>query len=743
MRFTISIAVVCLSAAGPPAAADGPVTYQTHVRKIFRDHCASCHNRNRARAGLDLTSYGGAIQGSSSGRVLMKNDPEDSVLYLCISHQEQPAMPPGKDPLDDEILETVRIWIETGLPENPGDVKPQTKAETESVMAAKPSLKELAASEASAPADSLETRDDGLAVSPVYQGPRQNAITALAVSPNSRWAAVSGQLQVLVFDLPSRSLAGVLPFPEGEIFALRFSADSRLLLAGGGVHSESGRVVLWDLETGSRIQELGDEYDVVMAADLSPDGSTVLLGGPERIVKVIDVPTWQTRATLTKHTDWILSASFSPEGLIFATSDRAGNVYVWETGTAESMHTLRGHRGAVTDIDWTSDGNQCITVGEDGTVRFWDMHTGEETRQWSAHDDGVLSAATASTGELITAGRDDSLKVWSADGNLITTIDLESTPLHAEIIGEKHALTGDWSGQTTMWELTSGGSTGQLGIDARLLTSDLSRIDRTVESPEAPLLADSAAKANSQGDAEATSPDPNPGGGAAQSAMAAHERLRQAVEQLPTALVEMQLAERSVQEARDALVLLQQSIDSMEQTIADWSRDPAAVTNREFDRLGGVKDALAAAQRMIASIDTPSEDVRQIAVLTALALEKAEEQRRTVEKERPAAENPARQGGSQRVREHGPELVQDRLKELRQAQQSLQQASTAWSSSKAELTRLRETIRTSINELDGSLDRWSNVESTMRSALQTADTLENRLETLRLDPLAASTTTVD
>ena len=45
---------------------------------------------------------------------------------------------------------------------------------------------------------------------------------------------------MLVFDLAAHKLLGALPFPEGDLFCLRFSKDGQTLLAAGGGGAESG-----------------------------------------------------------------------------------------------------------------------------------------------------------------------------------------------------------------------------------------------------------------------------------------------------------------------------------------------------------------------------------------------------------------------------------------------------------------------------------------------------------------------
>jgi len=57
-------------------------------------------------------------------------------------------------------------------------------------------------------------------------------------------------------------------------------------MVAGGRPVESGRVVLFDVRSGNRLAEIGDEVDAVLAADLSPDQRSVALGGSGRVVKV-------------------------------------------------------------------------------------------------------------------------------------------------------------------------------------------------------------------------------------------------------------------------------------------------------------------------------------------------------------------------------------------------------------------------------------------------------------------------
>jgi phosphate/sulfate permease len=97
------------------AAAQEKITYNDHGRPIFQASCASCHNADKNTAGLNLTSYQSAINGSSNGKVLNAGDPDGSRLYLSVTHQQEPKMPKSGSKLSDKSLETIRRWIAGGL----------------------------------------------------------------------------------------------------------------------------------------------------------------------------------------------------------------------------------------------------------------------------------------------------------------------------------------------------------------------------------------------------------------------------------------------------------------------------------------------------------------------------------------------------------------------------------------------------------------------------------------------------
>ena len=462
----------CLLLLAPAAAAQDKVTYQDHVLPIFRNTCLNCHNPDKKKAGLDLSSYSGVMTGSENGKVIEPGDDAGSLLYRLVARTEEPFMPPKGDKLPDKDLEAIKKWINGGVLENAG---------SQAVASNKPKVDLKVAATTSGKPDGPPPMPGTLVLEPTVHSARPGQLLSLAASPWAPLVALGGQKQVLLYHTETCELLGVLPFPEGTPHVLKFSRSGKLLLVGGGVDARSGRVVLFDVTTGNRVTELGDEFDVVLAADISPDQTHVVIGGPGKVVKVLSTASGATVKSIKKHTDWVTAAAYSPDGVLFATGDRNGGLFVWESGTGGVFYTLGGHKSAVTSVSFRGDSNVLASASEDGTVKLWDMAGGNEVKSWNAHGGGVRSVHFTHDGRLVTAGRDRLLRVWKPDGGGIRQLDpaFDDIALLAAFDHEgKRAVGGDWTGKVRVWTVEDGKPVGELTPNPPTLAERLAETDR-------------------------------------------------------------------------------------------------------------------------------------------------------------------------------------------------------------------------------------------------------------------------
>ena len=436
--------ILAWSAAGWLAAED-KITFDDHIKPIFREHCASCHNQNEKKSDLALDTYGSTMAGGSSGEVLVAGDLDSSRMWDLIVHNAQPFMPPNQDKMPDAKLNLIKQWIEQGMPENSGSI---VKKKSNTAAAAMLTSSSIGKPEGPPP------MPEKLLKQPAIYTPRPAAIAALAASPWAPLVAVAGQEQVSLYHTENGQLLGVIPFPEGEPQSLTFTRDGRQLLIGGGRHGQSGCAVLVDIATGARIAKVGDELDIVLASDISPDKRIIALGGPQKLVRMYDTSTGELIREMKKHTDWIYALRFSPDGILLASADRSNGLVVWEADSGKLYSDLVGHKNEIRGLDFRPDSNLLASASLDGTVKLWEMVESKLQKSFDAHGGGATCVVFTQDGNLVTSGRDSKVKLWSGDGTLkgeftgLTEAALEvAAPGNgAQLIG------GDWNGRVQLWQ---------------------------------------------------------------------------------------------------------------------------------------------------------------------------------------------------------------------------------------------------------------------------------------------------
>ena len=96
------------------AEAETPPRFETDVLPILTAHCLKCHGLEAAMVGLDLRTPALILRGGDNGSVGTKGSAGKSLLYKRISTA---TMPPSDElKLREEQVETIRRWIDAGLP---------------------------------------------------------------------------------------------------------------------------------------------------------------------------------------------------------------------------------------------------------------------------------------------------------------------------------------------------------------------------------------------------------------------------------------------------------------------------------------------------------------------------------------------------------------------------------------------------------------------------------------------------
>ncbi len=437
----IALASFSVAADEKSPAEEVKVTFEDHVKPIFRQHCASCHNQSDKKGGFALDTYTALIEGGGSGEVVYDDgDPSASRLWQLVNHDDTPIMPPNQDKLPAEQLAIIQKWIEGGILENSGS---KAKAKKKNSLAFVASTGGKPDGPAAMP-ESIPQRV------PVLTS-RASAITAIGTSPWAPLVAIAGQKQIVLYNTDTGELLGILPFEDGIAHSLRFSRDGGYLIAGGGEHSARGVAAIFNVKTGERVASIGDELDVVFDADVNSDMTRVAMGGPQKMLRIYDATDGSLVFDLKKHTDWIYAVAYSPDGVLIASGDRSAGLCLWEAETGRLYMDLTEHKAAINAIAWRDDSNVFASASDDGTVKIWDVNEGKVVKSFNPHAEGVTDVAYDHQGRLVTAGKDNRTKLWDGNGNLVR----EFQPVSEDVLETAithdgtRVIYGDWEGNVT------------------------------------------------------------------------------------------------------------------------------------------------------------------------------------------------------------------------------------------------------------------------------------------------------
>jgi WD40 repeat protein len=299
---------------------------------------------------------------------------------------------------------------------------------------------------------------------PIYLQPP--VITALRFSPDGSEIAVSGNGEVLIHSVDGSAPLKRLMGSAERILSLAFSADGKLLIAGGGTPAQFGEIQIWDAKNGKLLRSARVTSDTVFGASLSPDGSKIAAGGTDNSVHVIETASGKELYKISNHENWVLATVFGIDSkrLVSASGDRAAKLIDAASGAfLENVNLLRGELaaiarhpkkdivviggaerlpyiylldrprnmkiaddstlvrklerqdGAITTLDWSPDGTRIAVGGAAPSVNLYDPETGDRKASCKGHDAGIYAVAfSPDSSKLATGGFDGKVRIYSA-----------------------------------------------------------------------------------------------------------------------------------------------------------------------------------------------------------------------------------------------------------------------------------------------------------------------------------------
>jgi len=191
---------------------------------------------------------------------------------------------------------------------------------------------------------------------------------------------------------------------------------------------------------GEQLTALAGHTAAITSLAISADGHLLASASEDRTVILWSWPQGNRRCLLP-HPGEVHAVAFAPmkdqgDGFQLLTGSGDGQARLWSfssNGVVEAPTIFsQCHESAIRAVAFTGDGKWCATGGEDKRIGLWEVATGKhlywleaEEGGWSVHKGAVTSLSFTADGQLVSAGRDNCLKVWqinAAAGKLVDQI---------------------------------------------------------------------------------------------------------------------------------------------------------------------------------------------------------------------------------------------------------------------------------------------------------------------------------
>ena len=362
------------------------VDFEREILPILKQNCLACHNQAKPKGGLVLETPPLILKGGDNGPAASVSKPAESLLLRASAHQDPDLeMPPPDNkvaghPLTPEELGLIQLWIAQGAK---GEVR---------------------------------------GLGPVAWQPLPSAVQAifaLALTGDGRFAACGRGNRVFLYDISSRQLLQELSDPKlsaagpggaahhDTVNSLAFSEDGGLLASGGyrevKIWRRSGPAKLFQSESGARIIVSAHGGDGKWVAAGTTDGGLWLWPGqggvPRFLRQLVHVPT---------------ALALSPDSSLLAVVSST-DLHILKTADGAVVMSCKS-QSDLSAAAWTGLTNLAVG-GTNGAIRILavDAVRGLVTTNQEVKVSGAvlfLAASPDSTSRLLSSASDGSVVLW-------------------------------------------------------------------------------------------------------------------------------------------------------------------------------------------------------------------------------------------------------------------------------------------------------------------------------------------
>ncbi|WP_161604416.1 WD40 repeat domain-containing protein [Roseiconus nitratireducens] len=184
------------------------------------------------------------------------------------------------------------------------------------------------------------------------------------------------------------------------------------------------------------LQPISADYGrtVVRSIAADPRGQLIAVAGDDHAIRLLNVQTLQTVATLQGHSDLIRTLAFDAQGRRLVSAGNDGQLIVWDRQTDFQVLQRMAAGMALTCVRFSPDGREMAAVGFESDLYLIGRADGDSPRLNCACNDLRAVAYRGDGAMLVVAGRSGDLHLFDRGSNRL----VGGFPVHR---GRAHALT--------------------------------------------------------------------------------------------------------------------------------------------------------------------------------------------------------------------------------------------------------------------------------------------------------------
>jgi WD40 repeat protein len=435
----VRIATVLFLLLGPAAAAQSSPKLAEDAMRLLHNNCLSCHNAEKRKGGLELSSRENLLKGGDNGSVLTPGKPDKSLIVKVLAPDSDPHMPPKKQ-LSTNQIRLMRRWVSAGAP---WDTSALAKAAASRVVSLGdvPSSYRPAMSLAVSPDDQrlVIARGDRISIHEITgtnfsaiaeRSAHRDVVRSVAWSSDGKFFASGSFRELTLWDTALNQIWSISSNLLDRINALSFAGDR--LIACDGPPAQSGWVRIFSAETGTTITNWQAHSDIIYDVAVSADTKTLATASADGLVKLWEIASGKELSRIEAHIGAVFGVAFNSNATEIVTIGADHQLKVWDVMARESIVTINGKKHPFTSVAWSADGKTVVAGAADGRLFSYSdfkRHSGaqssdtgkeRELGDWSEPLYGV--AVTTDARHAFAADYDGNVYVVNSDRKLLGTI---------------------------------------------------------------------------------------------------------------------------------------------------------------------------------------------------------------------------------------------------------------------------------------------------------------------------------